>query len=41
MFLTNVVFPLPEIPVINVKQPKGNFTLIFFKLFSLAPIKEI
>ena len=36
--LTNVDFPLPDTPVTTLNFPKGNFTLIFFKLCSLAPL---
>ena len=32
----NVLFPDPDTPVIQVNLPKGNFTFIFFRLFSLA-----
>ena len=38
---TNVDFPPPETPVTQVKIPKGNFTLIFFKLFPEAPFTTI
>ena len=41
IFLTKVVFPLPEIPVIQTNISKGKSTLIFFKLFSLQPVKII
>ena len=33
--------PEPETPVIHVKTPRGNFTLIFFKLFSVATTTSI
>ena len=33
---TSVDFPEPETPVTHVNTPNGNFTLIFFKLFSVA-----
>jgi len=33
----NVDLPEPETPVTRVIVPSGIFTLIFFKLFSLAP----
>src|SRR3990167_5094061 len=33
----SVDLPEPETPVTQIKQPKGNFTSIFFKLCSLAP----
>lgn len=33
---TKVDFPEPETPVTQVNTPSGNFTLIFFKLFSTA-----
>ena len=33
---TRVDFPEPETPVTQVNTPNGNFTLIFFKLFSVA-----
>ena len=29
--------PLPDTPVTQVKQPKGIFKSIFFKLFPVAP----
>ena len=32
---TNVLFPEPETPVTQLNRPKGNLTLIFFKLFSV------
>ena len=32
-----LLFPDPDTPVIHVSVPNGNFTFIFFKLFSLAP----
>ena len=35
--LINVDFPLPETPVTAIVRPKGNSTLIFFKLFPLQP----
>ena len=38
---TNVDFPEPETPVTQVNTPKGNCTLIFFKLFSVAPCTSI
>ena len=31
-------FPEPETPVTAINFPNGNLTLIFFKLFSLAPL---
>ncbi len=34
---TKVDFPEPETPVTQLNTPNGNFTLIFFKLFSVAP----
>lgn len=33
----NVDLPEPETPVTHVNRPSGNLTLIFFKLFSVAP----
>ena len=33
---TSVDFPEPDTPVTHVNTPNGNFTLIFFKLFSVA-----
>ena len=39
--MTKVDFPLPETPVTQMNFPNGNFTLIFFKLFSLAPLISI
>ena len=39
--LTNVLFPEPDTPVTHVNTPSGNFTLIFFKLFSVAPHTSI
>ena len=38
---TKVDFPEPETPVTTVNTPNGNFTFIFFKLFSLAPTTSI
>ena len=38
---TNVDFPLPDTPVTQINFPSGNLTLIFFKLFSLAPFTSI
>ena len=38
---TNVDFPEPETPVTQLNTPSGNFTLIFFKLFSVAPCTSI
>jgi hypothetical protein len=32
-----VDLPLPDTPVTQVKQPKGIFKSIFFKLFPVAP----
>ena len=37
MSSTKVDLPLPETPVTHVRQPRGNETSIFFRLFSLAP----
>ena len=37
MSSTKVDLPLPETPVTQVKQPSGNETSTFFKLFSAAP----
>src|SRR5699024_5454491 len=41
IFRTKVLFPLPETPVIAVKQCKGIWMSIFFKLFARAPITFI
>ena len=38
---TNVLFPEPDTPVTHVNTPSGNFTSIFFKLFSQAPFISI
>ena len=38
---TNVLFPEPDTPVTHVNTPSGNFTSIFFKLFSQAPFTSI
>ena len=35
--LTNVDFPEPDTPVTQLNTPSGNVTVIFFKLFSVAP----
>ena len=45
-FLYNIslikeLFPEPDTPVIQTKLPSGILTLIFFKLFSLAPFISI
>ena len=37
MSSTRVDLPLPETPVTQVRQPSGNETLIFLRLFSAAP----
>ena len=29
----NVLFPEPDTPVIHINSPRGNLTLIFFRLF--------
>ena len=34
---TSVDFPEPDTPVTHVNTPSGNFTLIFFNLFYVAP----
>ena len=34
---TNVDFPEPDTPVTQVNTPKGKSTVIFFRLFSVAP----
>ena len=34
---TKVDFPDPDTPVTHINFPSGNFTFIFFKLFSSAP----
>ena len=41
IFLTNVDLPLPETPVIMVKHPSGILTVMFCRLFSLAPFTLI
>ena len=33
-----LLLPLPDTPVTQMNLPSGNLTLIFFKLFSLAPL---
>ena len=38
---TKVDFPEPETPVTQLNTPRGIFTLIFFKLFSIAFIISI
>ena len=38
---TNVDFPDPDTPVTQLNTPNGNLTLIFFKLFSVAPCTSI
>ena len=38
---TNVDFPEPDTPVTQLNTPNGNFTLTFFKLFSVAPCTSI
>ena len=35
---TKVDFPLPDTPVTQVNVPNGIFTLMFFRLFSFAPL---
>ena len=35
---TRELLPEPDTPVTQVNTPSGNSTLIFFKLFSLAPV---
>ena len=40
IWLIRVLFPLPDTPVTQVNVPSGNLTLIFFKLFSLAPFSS-
>lgn len=35
--LISVDLPDPETPVMHVNTPSGIFTLIFFKLFCVAP----
>ncbi len=37
MSFTSVDFPEPETPVTAVKTPSGNFTVMFLRLFSVAP----
>lgn len=39
--LTKVDFPEPETPVTQLNTPRGNLTLIFFRLFSVAPCTSI
>lgn len=39
--LTSVDFPEPETPVTQLNTLSGNLTLIFFKLFSVAPCTSI
>ena len=41
IFLTSVLFPLPETPVITVNTSSGKVTSIFCKLFSRAPFMSI
>ena len=36
--LTRELFPEPDTPVTQVITPSGNFTVIFFRLFSAAPL---
>ena len=36
--LISVDFPLPDTPVTQIKQPKGNFTVTFFRLLPEAPV---
>ena len=38
ILLTNVLFPEPDTPVTATNSPNGNSTLIFFRLFSEAPV---
>ena len=38
---TSVLLPLPLTPVTHMNLPNGNSTLIFFRLFSLAPLTTI
>ena len=38
---TSVDFPEPDTPVTQLNTPSGNLTLIFFKLFSVAPCTSI
>ena len=38
---TSVDFPEPETPVTHINCPNGNFTVIFFKLCSVAPTTSI
>ena len=36
-----LIFREPDTPVTQLKTPSGNLTLIFFKLFSVAPCTSI
>ena len=36
-----LIFRDPDTPVTQLNTPNGNFTLIFFKLFSRAPSTSI
>ena len=36
-----LTFREPDTPVTQLNTPNGNFTLIFFKLFSVAPCTSI
>ena len=38
---TKVDLPDPDTPVTQLNTPRGNFTFIFFKLFSVAPLTSI
>ena len=39
--LTSVLLPEPETPVTQINCPNGNFTFMFFKLCSVAPLTSI
>ena len=41
MSLINVDFPEPDTPVTEIRNPNGNSTLMFFRLFSCAPFTTI
>ena len=39
--LIRVLFPEPDTPVTQINKPNGNFTFMFLRLFSFAPITSI
>ena len=41
LHLLMLTFREPDTPVTQLNTPNGNFTLIFFKLFSVAPCTSI